>query len=285
MAAGSGAHSLTRNPCPAMATWNNATWNSGILWGPASPPALIPNPKHHKPTKMKRQAYFPAAQAAHPEWFNNLADHIDDYSAIHGLAAADVTELKEDCRYCAHAAGTWITEARNFGPSSTAALEVLYTGSSAGDYILPGFLPPALPAGVSAVAAGALDRIFRKVQDIKNAPGFNEALGLALGIIGQTATTPPELPVFSLKALMGGPCECVRVEFKKYGRMGVTIEGRRGTGPWESLAIATDSPWLDDRPLLVATQPEVREYRLRFWDKGVPTGDWTDVARITVSPA
>jgi hypothetical protein len=36
--------------------------------------------------------------------------------------------------------------------------------------------------------------------------------------------------------------------------------------------------------LLVATQPEVREYRLRFWDKGTPNGDWCDVVKITVSP-
>ena len=35
---------------------------------------------------------------------------------------------------------------------------------------------------------------------------------------------------------------------------------------------------------LAAGQPEVREYRMRFWDKGTPNGDWTDIVRITVSP-
>ena len=29
---------------------------------------------------------------------------------------------------------------------------------------------------------------------------------------------------------------------------------------------------------------EVREYRMRFWDKGTPNGDWTDVVKVTVSP-
>jgi hypothetical protein len=41
---------------------------------------------------------------------------------------------------------------------------------------------------------------------------------------------------------------------------------------------------MDERPLLVAGTPEVREYRMRFWDKGTPNGDWTDVTKVTVSP-
>ena len=44
----------------------------------------------------------------------------------------------------------------------------------------------------------------------------------------------------------------------------------------------TESPYVDARPLLVAGQPETREYRMRFWDKGTPNGEWTDVAKETV---
>ena len=39
----------------------------------------------------------------------------------------------------------------------------------------------------------------------------------------------------------------------------------------------------NDRPLLVPGQPEIREYKLRFWDAGQENGDWTDVASATVS--
>jgi len=28
----------------------------------------------------------------------------------------------------------------------------------------------------------------------------------------------------------------------------------------------------------------VRESRVRFWDKGTPNGDWTDVAKVTREP-
>lgn len=65
---------------------------------------------------------------------------------------------------------------------------------------------------------------------------------------------------------------------------GRNIESRRGGGTWAFLAIDTESPYLDDRPPLAAGQPEVREYRMRYWDKGTPNGEWTDMAKITVAP-
>ena len=48
-------------------------------------------------------------------------------------------------------------------------------------------------------------------------------------------------------------------------------------------AIDTETLYVDERPLLVAGTPEVREYRLRFWDKGTPNGDWTPVDKTTVA--
>jgi hypothetical protein len=75
-----------------------------------------------------------------------------------------------------------------------------------------------------------------------------------------------------------------RLAFVKRSHMGIYIESRRGTGDWEFLAIETNSPYWDERALLAAGQPEVREYRVRYWDKGTPNGPWCDVIRITVGP-
>jgi hypothetical protein len=49
-------------------------------------------------------------------------------------------------------------------------------------------------------------------------------------------------------------------------------------------AIDTKSPYMDERPLLVAATPEVRQYRMRFWGKGTSNGDCTYVVKVTVSP-
>ena len=41
--------------------------------------------------------------------------------------------------------------------------------------------------------------------------------------------------------------------------------------------------YMDERPLLQAGTPEVREYRMRFWDQGTANGNWADA--VTVSPS
>jgi hypothetical protein len=149
--------------------------------------------------------------------------------------------------------------------------------------VLPTFTAPALPAGVTAALPGTLTRIFALIAKMKLSAGYTEAIGTDLGIIGSEATEKT-VPKFITEMLQGSGCQCVKLTFYKYNHMGVYIEGRRGTGAWEFQAIDTESPYIDERPLLVAGTPEVREYRMRFWDKGTPNGDWTDVVKVTVSP-
>jgi hypothetical protein len=124
------------------------------------------------------------------------------------------------------------------------------------------------------------------VQVIKASPAYTEAIGLQLGIVGSVEALPllPAGPEFSLKVEQGDASQVVRVKFKKAGHMGVAIYARRAGGDWVLLGIITSSPYLDERPLAVATQPEVREYRLRFWDNGSETGEWSAVEKVTVAP-
>jgi hypothetical protein len=133
------------------------------------------------------------------------------------------------------------------------------------------------------VAPGALNRIFDFVQIIKRSPGYTEAIGQDLGIVGAEDSTEHTRPDFSLVAEMGMGCQCVKVRYKKFGHYAVAIYSKRGTGDWVLLSIDSASPYLDERPLMVDGQPEIRQYRLRFWDAGSENGDWSDVATITVS--
>lgn len=231
---------------------------------------------------MKRQNYFPTVRSAEPEWLSNFADKVTAPATALGFDAAVITDVVKDARFCAYVSGLWLTQVRAFSPACTAAVEDVYYGTTPGAYVLPPFVAPTLPAGVVPVPAGALGRIFRFVADFKNKPGYTLAMGQDLNLIGPTETLP-ELPEFTLLVETGSGCECVRIRFKKYGRLGVVVECRRNGGAWEALGIDTESPYLDERPLLVAGAPEVREYRLRFWD-GAPTGDYTPVQRVTVGP-
>jgi len=76
----------------------------------------------------------------------------------------------------------------------------------------------------------------------------------------------------------------VKVIIKKYGRQGVVIYSKRGTGTCELLAIDFSSPYMDERPPLVVGQPEVRDYRLQYYDDAAPTGEFTPVQSVTVTP-
>jgi hypothetical protein len=63
-------------------------------------------------------------------------------------------------------------------------------------------------------------------------------------------------PVLKLVLVDGAANEAVKLVFIIMdGHMGVYIECQRGNGPMEFLAIDTEAPYLDDRPLLVAGRP------------------------------
>ena len=200
-----------------------------------------------------------------------------------GLVPADITASVNDSRHLAYSLGSWLTAVRGYGPGCTSQLEVLKLGTGNTAFELPEFAPPAPPAGLTAVLPGALTRIFKYVQTIKAAPVYTEGLGLLMGIVGSEDSTEHAVPEFALKTVLGDDCQCVRVGFKKFGHYAVAIYSRRGGGDWVLLGVDSSSPYLDERELLVAGQPEKRDYRMRFWDDGTENGDWTDIASITVS--
>jgi hypothetical protein len=268
-----------------MATWNGGgQWNSGILWGPAIPPVPNYQTKPRKKNTMKRQPYFPQIISARPDWFGTFGAELTPANAQLGLAAPVVAGAVADALYLKYATGPWLNAARDFGPACTSAIESLFDGPGPDPFVLPDFHAPALPAGVVAVAAGALTRIFALVGTIKLLPGYTEAIGLQLGIVGAEAAAENPVPTFSLKVERGETSEVVRVIFRKYGRPGVAIYSRRGGGPWELLAIDLNSPYLDERPLLNPAQPETREYRLQYYEAEAPVGDFTAIAGVNVAP-
>lgn len=235
---------------------------------------------------MKRQPYFPRIKSQRPEWFENLALQLPIANATLAFTPAEIDPIVNDARGCAYACGIYLQKAREFGPAATEAIEVLLSGTDGAAFTLPVFTPPPLPAGVTLPTAGALKRIERFVQTIKNRNSYNESIGLQLRIVGHEDATEHLTPEFTAQTerAESGACECVRLAFKKFGHQAVLIESRRGTGGWEMLGIDLASPYLDARPLLVANQPEVRDYRMQFYDNDAPAGDFTPPISVTVAP-
>ena len=261
--------------------WDSGTWDGGFWDEP--PSDYFQTKTKTKQPKMRRQEYYPSRIASQVTWLANYFTKLPTYGPICGVIAADVTASVNDAKWCYYVLGLWLSAVRAFAPSTTDAVDDVLTGAGASVVVLPTFVPPALPAGVTAQLPGALNRIFELIAKMKLHAACTEAVETDMGIIGAEETAKA-MPKFLTELLQGTGCQCAKLTFYKYGHMGVYIESRRGTGAWEMLGIDTDSPYTDERPLLAAGQPEVREYRMRFWDKGTPNGDWTDVAKVTVSP-
>ena len=276
-----------------MALWNSgAQWNSGQLWGPAATPDPDPNNTQTQINRiMKRQPFYPKPKGQRPEWHLNLATKVPGYASILPLSTAEVNDAVADNLVLAYSRGEWIVGVRDYAPACTAALDMLESGTGTALFTFPTFTPPALPelpAGILGVKPGALDRVFLFVQYLKTRPGYTLAIGIDLGIVGAEETEPPPgdtpPPRLTVSAIAGDEHERARLKFYKDGHEYVQFQSRRGGGGWEDIGMSDKSPYIDDRPLLVATQAEVREYRARFFDHGQPTGDWCDVAKVTVSP-
>lgn len=234
---------------------------------------------------MKRNDYYPRARAEQPEWYLNLAAKMVTYTGALDLDPATVALRVNDCRNMAWYIGDVGTAVREHGKAYTAALDSLSSGS--GVFNPPTFVPPPLPTTVpptTLVDQGAETRVQLFVRVIKASLGFTEAIGIDMGIIGSEATEPEGPPEFTLDSIMGPDCHCGVVKFKKRGHMAVAIQGKIGAGAWVDLGVSTQSPYTDSRPLAVAGQPEVREYRLRYWDAGSAVGEWSAVQKITIAP-
>lgn len=232
---------------------------------------------------MKTQRWYPSAVAEQPEWNENF------YTKLPGLLAtlttvptAHADACVASLKYMNYVIGSWRTAVRELGPAATSAIELLLFGSGPAPVALPTFTAPTLPTGVAGVPPGVLVRLFALVRIIKADPNYTEAIGRDLGIIGSEDATEHPYPDFSLTLEAGSGNQQVRIDFTKYGHQGVWIESRVNNGAWAFLAIDTLKPYTDARALAVPGQPETREYRMRWYDAGDPSGDWTPVQRTSV---
>lgn len=275
-----------------MAIWNSsALWSNANLWGPFSTGSTAQNTHKRKKHTVKRKYYYPGDSAFRPEWHANFAAKLLQYGATLTLPAGEMNVGIADNLYLAYALGEWITNVREYAPACTSALDTLARGTGAEAFVFLVCVAPALPTlpvGITEVLPGALDRTFRLVKLIKTRPGYTEAIGLDMGIVGSELPPPPPgdvpPPRITVTVIAGDTHQKGRLKFIKDGHEYVAFESRRGGGAWEPIGMTNKSPFIDDRPLLVPGQAEVREYRARFFDNNQPNGEWCAVQKVTISP-
>jgi hypothetical protein len=218
-------------------------------------------------------------------WYRNFATRFAAHATALGFSQAVVDAVQADDAMLSYLVGDLL-------PAYTSALQArtAYKNSiKDGPIGSPAeSLPPAptVAAAPANVPPGIVPRARQLVARIKVAPGYTEAVGLDLGIVG--AEGGSDAPVFLAKPTVKAHTVAnnqVQIDFSKGKFDGVLIESKRtGETGWSVLGTDNFSPYLDTRPLLVADRPEVREYRLRYVQRDEPVGDWSDIITATAKP-
>lgn len=233
---------------------------------------------------MKRQDYYPKTIAAQVLWLHQFARNLSQLDQTYGLTPEEIALGTADALWLAHVVGSWRTALRALTRSGPAFIELAQTGSGTEPLMLPELGAPALPAGVEPRPAGALNRVFKLVRRLKINRNFLQTHGSQFAVVTLPDSAEHPVPTFKIRVKAGPGNQHVIIRYSKHGRDGVVIESRRAGGDWEQLRIHMASLFEDKRPLLTPGQPELRDYRLRYFEDAHPTGDWTAVATVMVGP-
>ncbi|HEY0321735.1 MAG TPA: hypothetical protein VGC66_12310 [Pyrinomonadaceae bacterium] len=229
---------------------------------------------------------FPKADPQLVIWFKNFAQAFATHGPALGFTAAEVTSVENDAQMMDFLISDMLPTYKAGLQSRTAYKTLIKDGpigATAGP--LPTASAPVVP--LVTVAPGILPRLRQLIQRIKVAPGYTESIGEDLGITGEdTGSSIPETdtakPTFKATPQPGAN---VRIDFEKRGFDGVLVESRRtGETNWTQLGIDLYSPFVDTRPPAQPNTPEVREYRLRYYDGDEAVGQWSDIITATITP-
>ena len=231
---------------------------------------------------MSNQGYFPTNEAERSVWLAHCRTKLPDHCVELGFSLDEINSTLADIDFYIWLVQSWNPAVQKNAVEASAFKALIGTGSGSELVALPVhvvFDPEPVP-----VLPGVLTRLFNLIQRIKMAATYNLVVGKDLGIIGTQSTADSDVPDFTVTTERGPTIERVKLTFTKYSHGGVVVESRRNNGEWEVLGIAVTKPWYDERALLVDNAPEIREYRLRWWDKGEANGEYTAVQKVTVAP-
>ena len=122
------------------------------------------------------------------------------------------------------------------------------------------------------------------VRRIKSSPGYTQGLGELLGIIGPENTTDLSAakPVIAGVDKRGGHVE---ISFNLLTSEGVNIYSQRdGDTDFKLLSRDTHSPYVDNRAMLVAGKPELRQYRAIYVVADQEVSQFSDDLTVNCAP-
>jgi len=226
---------------------------------------------------MSKSHYLPNDDNGKAAWLNNLAAKLPDYQAALGLTAADVASLTADAAFFAYVLNAQ-TQVAAYAQQWTAYKNAARNGSDPALGAAP--VAPNPGNAPAEVAPGIIGRAIALVARIKVAPGYTDAIGQALQIIGADNPIDPTTlkPVLDVELDAGQ----VVVGWTKQGMDGIEIQVDRGTG-FVFLAIDTIPDYTDTAAMPAAGQSALWKYKAIYIQADQRVGQWSDVVSIPVA--
>ncbi len=228
---------------------------------------------------MAKSPFIPPTDAEKRLWLNNFSSKLGTYAATVGVTAAEVTATAAD-----NLLFGYVVDAHHQHAQTTQNWTAYKNGARGGPTL--GAMPttPALGAPPPLVPPNIFGRAAALAGRIKKHPGYTEAIGQDLGLIGaditiDLATLKPIL-VVALKAAHPN------VGWTKQGMDGLEILVDRGAGAFSFLAFDTIPDYLDTAPLPAPGASAVWKYKAIYRlgdDPAVRDGQWSDVVSIPVA--
>ena len=228
---------------------------------------------------MSKTYYLPSDDNGKAAWLNNLAAKLPAYQAALGLTAADVTAAAADAAfftYCLNAQ----TQVAAYSQQWTAYKNAARNGSDPALGLAP--VAPDLGVAPLEVAPGIVGRATALVARIKTAPGYTEAIGQALQIIGADHPIDPTTlkPVLYVTLAAGQ----VGISWYKQGMDSLELWVDRGDGKgFVFLAIDSIPDYTDTAAMPPAGQSALWKYKGIYIQADQRAGQWSDVVSIPVA--
>ena len=226
---------------------------------------------------MPKSYYLPANDDGKDPWLANFAAKLANYQPVLGLTLADVLSVSNDAAYY-HWMLTSQMQVAAYAQQWTAYKNAGRNGTGLTLGAAP--IAPSLGVPPPAVAANIFGRVILLVARIKVAPGYTDAIGQALEIIGADHTVDVNSlkPVLRVEQQAGG----VAVLWAKQGMDGVELLVDRGTG-FVFLAIDTIPDYTDTAALPAAGQSALWKYKGIYRQGDDRVGQWSDVVSVAVA--
>ena len=229
------------------------------------------------------KSYMPHGDKEKEAWMINFDEKFPLYATKFGYAKEVVTATHND--RLAYSYGLMMVEAsKTFEHNCVTFKDDQRNGAETNLIIdIPVFTPPANPP--LAVAPGIFRRAGKLVNTFKSNALYTDAIGRDLGIIGAEylGKDNPEDTQTKLTVKQSGGK--VQLKYVKGDLDGIKLESKRGTETEFSLLDKiTQTAFIDNRPVLVAGVPEVRQYRAWCIIKDEIIGQVSDVVSVTVTP-